>query len=158
MCSIVFDPEINTNTCLHVHKQNTHKHNTPTHMINTHRYYTMRTSRRISFEWALIRGQTDSEDTAHELGRLLKGLLCHVNVIPLNPTGGFGGRPTSKRGVDEFCDILGEYVYICIVCVCICVYSYTPVCLRVCLHVCQWTDHPDDCLILIGLQCKDRTY
>jgi len=69
----------------------------------------MKTSRRISFEWALIRGQTDSDQTAHELGQLLKGLLCHVNVIPLNPTGGFGGKPTSKSGVDTFCEILGEY-------------------------------------------------
>ena len=35
-------------------------------------------------------------ETAHELGRLLRGMICHVNVIPLNPTGGFDGRPTPK--------------------------------------------------------------
>lgn len=72
-------------------------------------YYVTKTNRRISFEWALIRDQTDSPQTAHDLGKLLTGLLCHVNVIPLNPTAGFGGKPTPKAGVDEFCRILGTY-------------------------------------------------
>ena len=34
------------------------------------------------------------------------GLLCHVNVIPLNPTEGYAGRPTSKAGVLHFIQIL----------------------------------------------------
>ena len=34
--------------------------------------------------------------------KLLKGMICHVNVIPLNPTQGFGGKPTPKEGVDQF--------------------------------------------------------
>ena len=56
-------------------------------LIESCRYYISKTNRRISFEWALIRNETDTEDVAHELGALLKGMLCHVNVIPLNPTG-----------------------------------------------------------------------
>ena len=63
------------------------------------RHYIARTNRRISFEWALIRGQTDTPETAHELGALLRGMLCHVNVIPLNPTSDFHGKPTSKVGI-----------------------------------------------------------
>ena len=65
----------------------------------------------MTFEWALIRDQTDTPQTAHELGTLLSQarLLCHVNVIPLNPTGGFNGKPTSKAGVDEFIRILDGY-------------------------------------------------
>jgi 23S rRNA (adenine2503-C2)-methyltransferase len=78
-------------------------------LLSACRYYVKKTNRRITFEWALIKGETDSEKTAHDLGNLLKGLLCHVNVIPLNPTGGFEGRPTTKAGVDTFCSILGEY-------------------------------------------------
>lgn len=79
-------------------------------LLDACRYYIERTNRRISFEWALIRNQTDSPETAHSLGRLLQGMLCHVNVIPLNPTSGFTeGRPTSKAGVDEFCRILSQY-------------------------------------------------
>mmetsp|Transcript_18227 Transcript_18227/g.30567 ORF Transcript_18227/g.30567 Transcript_18227/m.30567 type:complete len:167 (+) Transcript_18227:44-544(+) len=36
-------------------------------------------------------------------------MLCHVNVIPLNPTAQFGGRPTSKEGVEKFIAILASY-------------------------------------------------
>ena len=43
------------------------------------------------------------------LSKLLRGILCHVNVIPLNPTSGYGGAPTPKAGVDEFIRILGEH-------------------------------------------------
>jgi 23S rRNA (adenine2503-C2)-methyltransferase len=65
-------------------------------LLDSCRYYISKTNRRISFEWALIRGETDTPGSARELGRLLKGMLCHVNVIPLNPTKGYDGRPTSK--------------------------------------------------------------
>ena len=68
-------------------------------LLSACHYYVDKTHRRVTFEWALIRGDTDTPETAHELGRLLKGLLCHVNVIPLNPTDGFGGKPTQKVGV-----------------------------------------------------------
>eukprot|EP01035_Chromulina_nebulosa_P024805 gene24804-32301_t len=72
-------------------------------------YYVSRTKRRVSFEWALIQGQTDTEATAHELGALLQGLLCHVNVIPLNPTAGYAGKPTSKEQMQKFIAILASY-------------------------------------------------
>ena len=78
-------------------------------LIDACQYYVGKTNRRITFEWALIRGETDTSETAHELGNLLQGLLCHVNVIPLNPTKGFTGKPTSKAGVEEFVRILGSY-------------------------------------------------
>jgi 23S rRNA (adenine2503-C2)-methyltransferase len=65
-------------------------------LLDACRFYIEKTNRRISFEWALIRDDTDTEETARELGRLLRGMLCHVNVIPLNPTANFGGKPTSK--------------------------------------------------------------
>eukprot|EP00607_Mallomonas_marina_P006102 CAMPEP_0182432438 /NCGR_PEP_ID=MMETSP1167-20130531/56357_1 /TAXON_ID=2988 /ORGANISM="Mallomonas Sp, Strain CCMP3275" /LENGTH=393 /DNA_ID=CAMNT_0024619959 /DNA_START=89 /DNA_END=1270 /DNA_ORIENTATION=- len=82
-------------------------------LLDACRYYTSTTHRRISFEWALIHEETDTPEVAHELGRLLKGMLCHVNVIPLNPTEGYGGKPTSKSGVDRFCKILAEYGITC---------------------------------------------
>ena len=78
-------------------------------LIDSCKYYIAKTNRRISFEWALIRNETDTAETAHELGSLLQGMLCHVNVIPLNPTAGFGGKPTPKAGVDEFIRILDTY-------------------------------------------------
>ena len=78
-------------------------------LIDSVKYYISKTNRRVSFEWALIRNETDTPEVAAELGTLLRGMLCHVNVIPLNPTSGFGGKPTPKAGVDEFIRILGTY-------------------------------------------------
>ena len=64
--------------------------------------YIIQTGRRITFEWALIRGQNDTVEQAQALGRLVAGLLCHVNLIPLNPTKDFGGRPSSPEQVAAF--------------------------------------------------------
>jgi 23S rRNA (adenine2503-C2)-methyltransferase len=44
----------------------------------------------------------DSPSQARDLGRLLHGLLCHVNLIPLNPTAGCGYRPSSRERVLAF--------------------------------------------------------
>ncbi len=49
------------------------------------RHYVERTGRRISFEYALINGINDSPEQARQLAHLVDGLLCHVNLIPLNP-------------------------------------------------------------------------
>ena len=43
------------------------------------------TTRRISFEYALIEGVNDSTECADELAKILKGIMCHVNLIPANP-------------------------------------------------------------------------
>ena len=48
-------------------------------------HYVERTGRRVSFEYALIQGVNDSLEQARQLAHLLDGLLCHVNLIPLNP-------------------------------------------------------------------------
>lgn len=53
-------------------------------LIKTCEEYISLTNRRITFEYALIHNFNDSQEQAIELGRLLKGLLCHVNLIPLN--------------------------------------------------------------------------
>ena len=47
--------------------------------------YAQRTGRRVVFEYALIGGVNDSEADAKALAQRLKGMLCHVNLIPLNP-------------------------------------------------------------------------
>ena len=48
--------------------------------------YVNRTGRRVSFEYTLMSGVNDSDALADDLARLLRGRLCHVNLIPLNPT------------------------------------------------------------------------
>jgi 23S rRNA (adenine2503-C2)-methyltransferase len=60
-------------------------------------YYVAQTSRRVTFEWALIHGVNDTPEVARKLASLLRGLMCHVNAIPLNPTAGFEGEGTSKE-------------------------------------------------------------
>lgn len=78
-------------------------------LMDACREYVVKTGRRITFEWALINGENDTLDQAHTLGGLLKGLICHVNLIPLNPTEGYGGRPSSREQVDAFQQVLSSY-------------------------------------------------
>lgn len=66
------------------------------------RYYTRQTGRRLTFEWALIAGENDTNDQARLLGELLSGMLCHVNLIPLNPTAGYQGKPSDPARVAAF--------------------------------------------------------
>jgi len=70
------------------------------------REYTAVTHRRVTFEWALIRDRNDTVEQAQRLAGLLREMLAHVNLIPLNPTAGFAGRATSKRRAHAFCDVI----------------------------------------------------
>lgn len=78
-------------------------------LLDACREYTALTTRRITFEWALIAGKNDDAETAHTLGRLLRGLDAHVNLIPLNPTGGYEGRPTQAVQANVFVSALAEH-------------------------------------------------
>ena len=78
-------------------------------LIDACRAYSETLRRRIFFEWALIEGQNDGPAQAHDLGRLLHGLNGHVNLIPLNPTIGYDGRPTEATAVKAFQAVLAEY-------------------------------------------------
>ena len=73
------------------------------------RYYLDKTSRRITFEWALIYDENDTEAEAERLAALLKGMLCHVNTIPLNPTTGYAGKATSPERALKFKEILESH-------------------------------------------------
>lgn len=71
-------------------------------VIDACKYYVDKTHRRITFEWALIHGVNDSPEVAKKLAARLKGLLCHVNAIPLNPTMGYKGQATSRERAAAF--------------------------------------------------------
>jgi 23S rRNA (adenine2503-C2)-methyltransferase len=75
-------------------------------LIQACKEYVQKTHRRITFEWALIYDVNDSEDEAHKLARLLHGILCHVNVIPLNPTTGYAGQATTEERARAFQAVL----------------------------------------------------
>jgi len=72
------------------------------------RTYSESTGRRIFYEWTLIAGRNDSPEEARQLGRLLRGLPAQVNLIPLNPTGGYEGEPTRAEPVRLFQSVLRE--------------------------------------------------
>lgn len=77
-------------------------------LIEACREYTKRTSRRISFEYAMIRDVNDSDKCAYELAALLKGMLCHVNLIPANEiTESEHKRSTAERQ-EKFISILNS--------------------------------------------------
>ena len=64
--------------------------------------YIATTNRRLTFEWALIQDVNDLPEHARELGGLLRGMLCHVNVIPLNPTRKYAGKATTHLRAEAF--------------------------------------------------------
>jgi len=70
-----------------------------------HKYVTA-TGRRITFEWALVNGVNDTPEQARLLAEKLRGLLCHVNAIPLNPTPSYMGQATTRKRAEMFRDIL----------------------------------------------------
>ncbi|RDY24877.1 23S rRNA (adenine(2503)-C(2))-methyltransferase RlmN [Romboutsia maritimum] len=53
-------------------------------ILDACRYYIKKTNRRVTFEYSLIKDVNDSEKEANALSKLLKGMLCHVNLIPIN--------------------------------------------------------------------------
>lgn len=71
-------------------------------VIQACKYYIEKTNRRVTFEWALINGINDTPEVAQKLASRLKGLLCHVNAIPLNPTQGYQGEATSRERANRF--------------------------------------------------------
>jgi 23S rRNA (adenine2503-C2)-methyltransferase len=71
-------------------------------IIEACKIYTEKTNRRITFEYALIQGVNDSPENAAELASRLKGMLCHVNLIPVNAVQGVGYRQSDRRHVEEF--------------------------------------------------------
>jgi len=68
--------------------------------------YIEKTKRRVTFEYALIKGFNDSQEEARKLARLLKGLMCMVNVIPINEVSGTGFEKSSRKSIEGFVDTL----------------------------------------------------
>ncbi|MBR5479613.1 MAG: 23S rRNA (adenine(2503)-C(2))-methyltransferase RlmN [Clostridia bacterium] len=77
-------------------------------LIKTCKYYFSKTSRRISFEYTMIDGVSDTEECARKLATLLKGFPCHVNLIPLNPVSERDLKTSSKKAIERFVEILSK--------------------------------------------------
>jgi 23S rRNA (adenine2503-C2)-methyltransferase len=77
-------------------------------LLSACRDYVQATGRRVTFEWALIEGVNDTPEQARLLASKLKGMLCHVNAIPLNPTEGYRGKAASRQRAEEFRETLEQ--------------------------------------------------
>jgi len=75
-------------------------------VIKACRVYAEKTGRRVSFEYTLINGINDSAECAEELSRRLKGILCHVNLIPVNDVEERGNVRSSDEKIYKFSEIL----------------------------------------------------
>ncbi|SHJ43663.1 23S rRNA m(2)A-2503 methyltransferase [Hathewaya proteolytica DSM 3090] len=75
-------------------------------LIKSCQFYIDKTNRRVTFEYALIKGLNDSPSCAEELSKMLKGLLCHVNLIPINEVKEREYIKADKEIINEFKSIL----------------------------------------------------
>lgn len=78
-------------------------------LIAACREYIEITGKRITFEYALVKGVNDNDDNAKELGNLLKGILCHVNLIPVNNVTENNFEKPSSKVLNDFSNILNSY-------------------------------------------------
>lgn len=78
-------------------------------ILSACRYYIKKTNRRVTFEYSLVKGVNDSRDDAKSLGALLKNMLCHVNLIPVNKIKENSFRKSSKKDIEDFVAILKSY-------------------------------------------------
>lgn len=77
-----------------------------TQVLDACKRYQKKTGRRISFEYTLIENVNDSVACAEELKRILKGLIAHVNLIPLNPIDGSTFSANSEKALQKFAEEL----------------------------------------------------
>ena len=75
-------------------------------LISSCRYYIEKTGRRISFEYSMIHGENDTPECAAALRDILKGMLCHVNLIPLNDVRERSYVKSSKEAIEKFSSVL----------------------------------------------------
>ena len=86
------DIQINLAVSLHAPDNETRSETMPVNkrypieeLIDACKYFVDETNRRVFIEYVLLKGQNDTSTHANKLGRILKDLLCHVNLIPVNP-------------------------------------------------------------------------
>jgi len=75
-------------------------------LLKAVKHYIKETNRRITFEYILMKDVNDLDEHAYQLASLIKGIHCHVNLIPMNPVAELGVQRSSKNQVTRFRDIL----------------------------------------------------
>ena len=77
-------------------------------LIKACKEYIRITNKRISFEYALAKDNNDNLDDAKELVKLLKGMLCHVNLIPINKIDNGKYTKSTNDNIIKFRDFLND--------------------------------------------------
>lgn len=77
-------------------------------LIKACKYYIEKTNRRVSFEYALAKERNDNLDDAKKLVRLLKGMNCHVNLIPINEINNSDFKKSTNENIIKFRDYLNS--------------------------------------------------
>ena len=78
-------------------------------LIQACKDYIAKTNRRISFEYALAKDNNDNLEDAKELVHLLKGMICHVNLIPINKIENGAFDKSSNENIIKFRDYLNDH-------------------------------------------------
>lgn len=78
-------------------------------IIDACKYYYTKTGRRLTFEYSLVEGVNDSEDNAKQLAGVVRGLNCHINLIPVNPIKERNYRHSEGKYIQNFKNILEKY-------------------------------------------------
>jgi 23S rRNA (adenine2503-C2)-methyltransferase len=102
-------PHVTLSISLHAHNNETRSELMPINraypieqVLEAAKAYAERTGRRVVFEYALIGGTNDSEADADALAKRLRGLMCHVNLIPLNPVKERGLNGVTRQHAQQF--------------------------------------------------------
>ena len=108
-------PHVTLSISLHAHDDETRTSLMPVNraypigsVLASARRYAEKTGRRVVFEYALIDGVNATIADADALSARLRGMLCHVNLIPLNPVSERGLSGVSREDAQKFCDRLTE--------------------------------------------------
>ncbi len=111
------DEKIQCNLCISLHSSRDevrtemmpiNKRYSIDEVLNACREYIKKTNRRITFEYALVNGVNDNREDAIHLARLLHGILCHVNLIPVNKIKDGKYEKSSVEKMMKFRDTLNE--------------------------------------------------
>ena len=78
-------------------------------VLDACRNYFDKTGRRITFEYSLVAGVNDSEEDARQLAGRIKGINCHVNMIPVNPIKERSYVRSTRQAVENFKIKLEKY-------------------------------------------------
>ena len=77
-------------------------------VLDACRYYFAQTGRRITFEYSLVRDVNDTRRDAETLAALIRGLNCHVNLIPVNPVRERAYVQSERQAVEAFAALLAK--------------------------------------------------